>query len=299
VKTEPRQPIIVIGMHRSGTTMVVEMLEKLGLFIGKDRERNQEALFFLNLNDWILSQGGATWDNPAAIRNLLGYSDLRTRVTDYLRTFVASPRAISYLGWWRYLRHRSPLTGLPFDWGWKDPRTIFTLPLWLDLFPEARVLHVYRHGVDVAMSLRQRERGILEDKKRRASFHDILYTVRPSRANFTSSARCSTLEGGFGLWEEYMVAAQEVKGERSDNYLELRYEDMLEDPAPHLARAAQFCGLAAEHSSIVKLVAGIRADRGYAFAGTDEAVDFARGVSARLLPYGYSENGNGAEQPSS
>ncbi len=296
MKTEPRQPIIIIGMHRSGTTMVVEMLEKLGLFIGKRREQNQEALFFLRLNDWILSQSGATWDNPAPVHHLLSYPDLRGRVTDYLRTFTRSPQAASYLGTWRYLRHRS-LFKLPFHWGWKDPRSTFTLPLWLDLFPRARILHVYRHGVDVAMSLRDRERGILEDKKRRASIHDILYTVRPGRANFTSSARCSTLKGGLALWQEHMVAAQAAKQQCPEAFLELRYEDLMVDPAPNLVRAAQFCGLAAEHSSIVPLVSSIRSNRSCAFLGDDEAVRFAQGAAGKLKPYGYDEQGVGQPSP--
>jgi len=290
VKKKPNHPVIIIGMHRSGTTMLVEMLENLGLFIGKRREQNQEALFFLRLNDWILSQSGATWDNPGPIHHLLSDPDLRSRVTDYLRTFVGSPQTASYLGVWRYLRHRS-LLNLPFDWGWKDPRSTFTLPLWLDLFPDARVLHVYRHGVDVAMSLRHRERGILEQKRRRASMHDTLYTIRPAWANFTSSARCSTLEGGFGLWEEHMAAARAAgEGQDQDTFLELKYEQLLSDPAPNLARAAAFCGLEAGQTKIDTLVSAVRPDRGLAFASDDEAVAFTRSVGDRLQAHGYRQH---------
>ena len=296
MKTEPQPPVIIIGMHRSGTTMVVELLEKLGLFIGKRRERNQEAVLFQRLNDWIFGQGGATWDNPKQIGNLLSYNDLRCRVSDYLRYYAGSPRAISYLGTCRYLRYQS-LLQLPFAWGWKDPRSTFTLPLWLELFPQARVLHIYRHGVDVAMSLRHRERSILQAKNSRKSFHDILYTLQPGRANFTTSARCSTLEGGFDLWEEHMAAAQAARKLRPLAYLELKYEEMLAQPEALLRRAAEFCGLTTEDTTIAALVASIRADRAYAFAADEEATAFARGVASRLAPFGYSENGN--ERPSS
>ncbi len=292
MRTVPHQPVIIIGMHRSGTTLLAEMLEKLGLFIGKTRERNQEALFFLRLNDWILSQSGATWDNPEPVCHLLSYPDLRNRVTDYIRTFAGSPQAISYLGTWRYLRHRS-VFNLPFSWGWKDPRSTFTLPLWLDLFPQARVLHVYRHGVDVAMSLRHRERGILEDKKRRASIHNTLYTICPGRANFTSSARCSTLEGGFGLWEEHMAAARAVKERSPDAILELKYEELLVDPAPSLIGAAEFCGLPTAQSTVETVTSSVRADRGYAFAADAEAIEFADAVAARLELHGYGDHGDG------
>lgn len=40
------QPIIILGMHRSGTTMITQLLENLGLFVGTEKEVNHEALFF-------------------------------------------------------------------------------------------------------------------------------------------------------------------------------------------------------------------------------------------------------------
>ena len=29
---------------------------------------------------------------------------------------------------------------IPFPWGWKDPRNSITLPLWLRLYPEAKII---------------------------------------------------------------------------------------------------------------------------------------------------------------
>jgi hypothetical protein len=52
-------------------------------------------------------------------------------------------------------------------WGWKDPRNSITLPVWLKLFPDARVIHIVRNGVDVAESLyRRQQRGFQEAKIR-------------------------------------------------------------------------------------------------------------------------------------
>jgi hypothetical protein len=51
-------PIIIISMHRPGTTMIDRMLEDLGLFVGKRREENHEALFFKRNNDWLLKKSG-------------------------------------------------------------------------------------------------------------------------------------------------------------------------------------------------------------------------------------------------
>ena len=59
-----RSPVILIGTHRSGTTMLAQMLEELGVFLGRGDQAHHEALFFKRINRWIYSQVNATWDRP-------------------------------------------------------------------------------------------------------------------------------------------------------------------------------------------------------------------------------------------
>ncbi|MGD9653227.1 MAG: sulfotransferase [Candidatus Dadabacteria bacterium] len=42
---KPVPPVIVIGMSRSGTTMLTKMLDELGLYAGKKLTDNHEAVF--------------------------------------------------------------------------------------------------------------------------------------------------------------------------------------------------------------------------------------------------------------
>jgi hypothetical protein len=58
-------PIIILGMHRSGTSMINGLLQRAGVFIGHRQlpSRQHEAVFFLRFNEWIFSQANATWDN--------------------------------------------------------------------------------------------------------------------------------------------------------------------------------------------------------------------------------------------
>ena len=65
-----RAPIIFIGMHRSGTSMLGRLLESLGLFAGTRKDPNNEAVFFQQINDWLLTQCGARWDMPGATQYL-------------------------------------------------------------------------------------------------------------------------------------------------------------------------------------------------------------------------------------
>ena len=64
-----RPPVIVIGMHRSGTSMLTRFIQDLGVFMGKDLSENDESRFFMNLNRWILFQAGASWDVPEGHRS--------------------------------------------------------------------------------------------------------------------------------------------------------------------------------------------------------------------------------------
>ena len=46
--------------------------------------------------------------------------------------------------------------------GWKDPRNTFTLDLWLKLFPNAKIINIMRHPLDVSQSLLVRQNKLLE-----------------------------------------------------------------------------------------------------------------------------------------
>ena len=57
-------PILLSGMHRSGTSMVTDILNKCGLIIGNKLDSNNESLFFQRINIWMMSLLGSSWDNP-------------------------------------------------------------------------------------------------------------------------------------------------------------------------------------------------------------------------------------------
>src|SRR5690606_17064701 len=64
-------PIVVIGMHRSGTRLLVEILDKLGVFMGADRQGDSESVTFMLINEGILHQCGAFWSEPMAAHFML------------------------------------------------------------------------------------------------------------------------------------------------------------------------------------------------------------------------------------
>src|ERR1700733_2350654 len=66
-----RQPVILLGMHRSGTAMIARLLDELGLFQGAELQEDHESVWFLDINDRLLERVNAAWDHPSPIREFL------------------------------------------------------------------------------------------------------------------------------------------------------------------------------------------------------------------------------------
>jgi hypothetical protein len=289
VKINMNDPVIIIGMHRSGTSMVSRILEATGLFLGHKKDSNHEAVFFLLIDKWLMSQAGGSWQNPAPIRYLSENQKLRAMTVDYLRRYLlASPRVVSYMGWKNYLQHGS-LSNMPKPWGWKCPITTFTLPLWLDIFPNAKVIHVYRHGVDVASSLRKRTLLSMERTSGQNLYYKLkfLHWMRPKVGGFIGGMRCATLEGGLSLWEEYVSEARAHIRDLGERTIEVRYEDLLDQPIRMIGDLVEFCGASPSAAVLAKAAALVRKERAYAHRSCPELNAFARGVAERLHAQNY------------
>lgn len=282
------QPIIFIGMHRSGTSMLGRLLESLGLFVGTRKDQNNEAIFFQRLNEWLMAQCGARWDVPKATQYLWENEELLTCLDDYAQHLLNSPRAIQFLGLRRYLATGGITRLQDIPWGWKDPRNTFTLPFWLRVFPEAKIIYIERHGVDVAQSLRVRsQKRLINTTKKYQRYRSVLF-LRPKRGGFIESPRCASLEGGFSLWKEYTDQARQVlRPLPSDRVLKLRYENVLEGPVQYLSKSAEFCGLDVSSKQIEDVVAGINSNRAYSYLGDPELKAFAIKHQDELAPRGY------------
>jgi len=213
-------PVIVIGMHRSGTSLLTAMLGECGVFRGWELDEYHESRQFQAVNERLFAAAGATWDRPADLAAFLARPDGLATARGLLADLADETFFSSYFGPGSDARAVG-------RWGWKDPRNTYTLPLWLELFPAARVIHILRNGTAVALSLRKRE------------------TSRPEgRQHPHYSARCQSLEGCLTLWREYVARAREVSGKHRWT-LEITFEALLRDPAAELARVAAFMDLPA------------------------------------------------------
>ena len=286
-----RQPVIILGMHRSGTTMITELLEQLGLFVGTSLQGDHEATYFLSLNDKILRRINGAWDNPSPILAMLRNADATDMTVRALRGDILSSKIRHFLGLGTYLKYRS-IEKFDRPWGFKDPRTVFTLPMWLKLFPQAKIVNILRHGVDVASSLMVREKKMLAD---RVAKFDQRYGRMSSKqkidlAAYRGSARCLELAGGFSLWEEYVATAEANLMGIPNPIVTVRFEDFLADPKKHLAELAQFSEISPTPEQIDAAVPAVNLSRGNAWQSDAALRDFAASVKDNpwMQKYGYS-----------
>ena len=116
-------PIIIVGMHRSGTTMITKILENLGLFVGTQKEINHEALFFWEINNWIFDLHTSTAEKPHNMRYRNASCDKVVR--ESLDYFLQSNRRKKYLG--NLSSNYKNIKDLKIPFGWKDPKNTFTI----------------------------------------------------------------------------------------------------------------------------------------------------------------------------
>jgi hypothetical protein len=260
-------PVIVIGMHRSGTSMLTRFLQESGIFMGKEKGKNDEAFFFQEINDWILYQAGATWDNPYNMRFINDY--FVRHISSAIHARLSSVWLKKYLGLARTIRYRS-IDNLDIPWGWKDPRTTLTLPIWKTLFPEARLVHIYRNPVDVAASLRKREYDIENSYRHtfRKKQREWFLTKRPT---YYQSSRAHNIHEGVKLWEEYLGLAL-AADQYYDSIMHIEYEEFLRKPGKILRQLSEFLSIDIDNALIASISSQADASRSFAFLGDPELV---------------------------
>jgi hypothetical protein len=132
--------IVVLGMHRSGTSSIARMINLCGASLPRDliqANRWNTAGYWepaegVSINDAILALSGGSWDRPPP--RLAVDLRFRWRMKGFLDRLHPGEVAV-----------------------WKDPRTVLTFPLWRPLLCRAVLVAVFRRPLSVAQSLRRRQ----------------------------------------------------------------------------------------------------------------------------------------------
>jgi hypothetical protein len=232
-----RPPVIIIGAHRSGTSATTHALQLLGLQIGQDLDNHYESRALQRAHEDYLRSVSAAWFEPAPFLNSLQRPVERTRCVEYLKN-IARQNFMSVLGYRADLRGFWLRAGIAFGrpWGWKDPRTTLFAPCWIDIFPDARFVHVVRHPVAAASSIRERELKF-GDKARDERLRDFAF--------------CLELALQF-------VEAGEAVADQAKYFQRVRYEELQADPRDKLKSLGEFCELRFSDQQLTNAASTIR-----------------------------------------
>lgn len=257
-------------MHRSGTGMLSRILEEFGLFVGdKKNVENNEALFFFKLNEWILKEANASWDNPYNF-NFIN-DNFKKHIIKVLESHLKGLRRIEFLGFKNFIKYKD-IRDLDFPWGWKDPRNTFTIEIWREIFPSTKILHIYRNPIDVAESLRKREIELQRTFKKnwKKKVKELLLIVR---VEYQQSLRIQNIHEGIELWREYIAKAFSLDKDFKESILHIRYETFTENPEGILKNALNFLELKFSETDILNVVKNVKADRKFAFTGREDLIE--------------------------
>jgi GT2 family glycosyltransferase/glycosyltransferase involved in cell wall biosynthesis len=141
--------VCILGMHRSGSSLLTRILNILGVYLGQSqalldaRPDNPTGFWELaevnRINDELLSRFGGRWSDPPVFPHHWETSpiliDLKRQAHDLIANHFSGQEL----------------------WGWKDPRCCLTLAFWRQVVAPTHYLLCVRNPADVASSLLARE----------------------------------------------------------------------------------------------------------------------------------------------
>ena len=131
--------IVILGMHRSATSLIAKGVFKAGAKIGNyvlSADENNpngywEDMSFLRLNRKILKAAGGDWRHVPPRNKILALKEF----TSDIKKLVQERQAMNKL------------------WTWKDPRTTLTIELYEPFLKNVIYVPCFRNPIEVAKSL--------------------------------------------------------------------------------------------------------------------------------------------------
>ncbi len=210
--------VIIIGMHRSGTSAIAGLLHKNNIIMGEDKNfkpksnpQNPKGFYenylFRKINDNILQKNKydiKSWDTniPLINHNFIDEFKMKRLINKYIKKYE--------------------------NWGWKDPRNCLTLHIWLseidkmNKLKDTRIIYIFRKPEAVTKSMYNR--------------------------------KDTDLKTAFILWKVYNKRALKTINDFGVNSFFFRYEDLCENPVIVSQKLFNFLGLLLDKTSVSKFV---------------------------------------------
>lgn len=212
----PPPPVLIVGSPRSGTTLLSRLVNKfLDIHVARD---GGVLLEFYRMRR-AYGDLGDVRNLRTLVRDLYANGTFRTRLLTRGLTFSSSELLSAvdrptYAGVVEAVLSETARSHGKRGWGNKRPDYAFLSRHEIDaLFPDAKVVQIVRDGRDVVLSMRRAGHLLVEK-------------------NWYFAA-CD--------WRDHFLASRRLRSELGDSrYLEIRYEELLEDPLKTLSALMQF-----------------------------------------------------------
>jgi Sulfotransferase family len=207
-------PLFIVGMPRSGTKLLRGLLNRHP----RIRIPDIETDFFPFLVTWVAKNGEPKTDHAFAelFEQMRGatYFTYRREVQPFTwkqwQAHCPDPSAAGLFE--GFIRYETGATGSDaVIWGDKSPSYVRHIKLLLDHYPRARIIHIIRDVRDYCVSMRQAWNKDI----RRAAFQ----------------------------WGQDVGVAHLICVANPQRCIEIRYEELLQDPEPQMRRLSVFLGI--------------------------------------------------------
>ena len=236
------KPIIITGMHRSGTSLITKILSKY-IFIGNKVDFNNESLYFQRINRWLLSCNSCSWDNPLTF-NELNENESNILISKLNENINKKLPSLIYFGF-KNIFYNNNFFNLKTMWGWKDPVNVFTIYLWSKVFDEFKIININRNPLDVSYSLLNRQEK-LNSIDSSMSNNNLLSSFIPllsiNKGNIYSSFKINNINDCLKLYKKY-YDQMIVNDSMFKQILNIRYERLIADSHNELRKVYEFCNI--------------------------------------------------------
>jgi hypothetical protein len=175
-KIEVEKTIVVLGMHRSGTSLTSNILNNFEIAMGENLTKygkdNPRGFFedeqFVRLNNKILYSAGGCWDNPPSHSRIITLKKNKKLMKEIKELILSQQDKV---------------------WGWKDPVTTLTIDLYLPFIKNPYFIACYRNPSSVKKSLIKRNKYSIEQPPMK-----IISTYNKRLSNFLNRIDYPKLE---------------------------------------------------------------------------------------------------------
>lgn len=167
-----KKVVVVLGMHRSGTSTVALILQELGVNMGdrllgassSNPYGHAEDEDFLDLHELMLKGAKGSWDFPPKQIKL---KRIFEKHKDKIKSLIDNKNTKG-------------------SWGWKEPRTTLFSKNYHELLDNPYYICIHRDALEVAQSLKKRNRmpikkGVKLSEQYKGALNDFLQSCNPNK----------------------------------------------------------------------------------------------------------------------